>query len=272
MDKLEMALQKARQSRQAALREVPAIPALPETMPDARFGRSVGPAAAPAIPILPQGVRPEETYLERWRVVSHRTRHKDADSFRILRTQVLQLMTHFEHRSLAITSPNYGDGKSTIAFNLALSIAQDVKQTVLLVDLDLRKPSIHRYVGLEAPCGLSDHLINDLPLSECLYRPSFERLSILPAGRTLDNSSEVLGSPKMAALAAELEQRYHDRLLIYDMPPILAQDDSIAFFPHVGAVLLVVRDGVTRTNDVKRSINALAGAHFIGTVLNRPVN
>ena len=174
-----------------------------------------------------------------------------------------------DHRSLAITSPHYGDGKTTVACNLALSIAQDVKQTVLLVDLDLRKPDLHRYLGLDAPYGLSDYLIKDVPLSKCLVRSTFDRFSILPAGHSLDNSSEVLGSPKMAALAVEMEQRYDDRLVIYDMPPLLDQDDSMAFFPHVGSVLLVVRDGVTPINDVRRSLNALSSTRLIGTVLNR---
>ena len=111
-----------------------------------------------------------------------------------------------------------------------------------------------------------------MPLNECLVRPSFERLSILPAGKSLDHSSEVIGSPKMAALAEELERRYHDRLIIYDMPPILEQDDSLAFLPHVGAVLLVVRDGVTPVGDIKHSVTALSGAHVIGTVLNHALS
>jgi capsular exopolysaccharide synthesis family protein len=260
MDKLEKAVQKARQNRQTATGNMGA---------SAQPGGTNEASLLPPIPIPDDQIRAEEEFLERSRVVAHRTRHKDADIFRILRTQVLQSMANADHRSLAITSPNYRDGKTTVAFNLALSIAQDVKQTVLLVDLDLRKPDLHNYVGLESPPGLSDYLIHNTPLSDCLYRTSFERFSILPSGRSLDNSSEVLGSPKMAALAEELERRYHDRLIIYDMPPILAQDDSIAFFPHVGAVLLVVRDGVTKIADIKQSINALSGAHLIGTVLNK---
>ena len=91
-----------------------------------------------------QSEHAEESYLEKSRVVAHRTRNEESDIFRRLRTQVLQAMAQAEHRSLAITSPNYGDGKTTVAFNLAVSIALDVKQTVLLVDLDLRKPDMHK--------------------------------------------------------------------------------------------------------------------------------
>jgi capsular exopolysaccharide synthesis family protein len=261
MDKLEKALHKARLQRTAAEPLHPANPGpksatlhIPRIVSDG--DTVIGEAGA------------ETACLDQRRVIAHRTRNQAADIFRLLRTQILQAMGQAEHRSLAITSPNYGDGKTTVAFNLAVSIAQDVKQTVLLVDLDLRKPNIHNFVGLETSCGLTDHLIGDKPLAECLLSPSFERLTILPAGEALHNSSEVLGAPKMAALARELEEQYPDRLIIYDMPPILAQDDSIAFLPHVGAVLVVVRDGVTRAGGLKRSLDLLAGAHVIGTVLN----
>jgi capsular exopolysaccharide synthesis family protein len=256
MDKLEKALQKARQAREAHA----AVARPAATAPEA--------SALPPVPARPASAH-DERHLETSRVIAHRTRHRDADVFRILRTQVLRAMSDANHRSLAITSPHYGDGKTTVSSNLALSIAQDVKQTVLLVDLDLRKPDLHRYLGVKAPHGLSDHLLDNVPLEDCLVQSAFERFSILPAGRALDHSSEVLGSPKMAALAEELA-RVPNRLVIYDMPPLLDQDDSMAFFPHVGAVLLVVRDGVTRTADVKRAVAALSGTHFIGTVLNRP--
>lgn len=209
-----------------------------------------------------------EVVLDQHRIIAHRARSKEADIFRLLRTQVLQAMQQGGMRTLGITSPNYGDGKTTIALNLALSIALDLKQTVLLVDLDLRKPNVMDYLGLNSSVGLTDYFMRDIPIADCLVRPSFERLSILPAGRTLDYSSEVLGSPKIAALAEELRTRYPDRLIIYDLPPILAQDDPLVFLPHVDGVLLIVKEGNTRTHDLKASLHALSHAHVIGTVLN----
>jgi Mrp family chromosome partitioning ATPase len=152
--------------------------------------------------------------------------------------------------------------------NLALSLALDVKQTVLIVELDFRKQNLPSYMGIDPQVGLRDYLLHNTPIKDCLVRPSFDRVSILPAGKPLDFSSEMLGSPKMAALANELKTRYPDRMVIYDMPPVLAQDDSIAFLPHVDAVLVVVRDGVTRVEEVKQSLDALAKANVIGTVLN----
>ncbi|NBO17969.1 MAG: hypothetical protein EBV03_01860 [Proteobacteria bacterium] len=209
-----------------------------------------------------------EGYLERYHVIAHQLRSREADLFRILRTQVLQIMNQSGYRTLGITSANYGDGKTTIALNLAISIAMDMKQTVLLADMDLRKPSVTEYLGIEAPFGISDYFTDNTPISQCMLRTNFERLNILPAGKQMDNSSEVLGSPKIAQLAQELRARYSDRIIIYDLPPTLAQDDPITFLPHVDAVLLVINDGVTQITEVKQPMSVLAGAHVIGSVLN----
>lgn len=264
MDKLEKALEKARKLRSGKL------PGLAL----ARGGMEAvsGNAAALSDVVLPPPVnnaieiRPE--VLERYHIVAYRTRSKEADIFRILRTQILQIMHDAGYKTLAITSANYGDGKTTVSLNLALGIALDLKQTALLVDLDLRKPGITSYLGINSASGLTDYLMMDRPIADCMLRTSFERLSILPAGRGLDNSSEVLASPKMAALAHELKARYADRMIIYDMPPTLAQDDAIAFLPNVDAVLVIVNEGVTRVEDIKRAMTALAKANVIGIVLN----
>jgi capsular exopolysaccharide synthesis family protein len=263
MDKLEKALEKARQQR-GMLNDG-------TTVTDLRVSNVYTPgsfAQPNARPFTSPPLLIDENQLEKRRILAHRTRSAEADIFRILRTQVLQIMNKSGFRTLAITSPQYGDGKTTIALNLALSIALDLKQTVLLVDLDLRKPNLHEYLGINATPGLSDYLINSTPIPECLKRLSFDRLSILPAGTPLDNSSELLGSPKMAALARELKGRYPDRIVIYDMPPTLAQDDSLAFLPYVDATLVVVRDGVTRADDLKTCLARLGNTNIIGTVLN----
>lgn len=252
MDKLEKAVEKARQKRAGAVYARPLSGASPR-MDGVVFEADT---------LL------SESWLEENRIVSHKTRCPEADTFKLLRTQVLQAMSKGGFRTLAITSPDYGDGKTTVAINLALSIALDLNQTVLLVDLDLRKPSLDSYLGVHASVGLTDVLAGQASVPDCLRRLSYERLSLLPAGSRIDNSSEALGSPQMADLADELKARYPDRLVIYDMPPILAQDDPLAFLPHADSILLVLRDGVTRTEDLKRALNILAPANLIGTVLN----
>ena len=251
MDKLEQALTKARKLR--TKKYTPRFPSQPAALGD--------PVSALA--------RINKTQLERGRIIAYRSRNSEADAFRILRARILQTMSESNFKTLAITSPNYGEGKTTIAFNLAISIALDEKQTVLLADIDLRKPSIGKLLGIEAETGLSDYLLHDTPMQECLLRTSLQRLAILPGGKPIDNSSEALASPKMSTLAREIKERYDDRIIIYDMPPVLAQDDPIAFLPHVDAVLLIADEGVTKVNDIKRSLNLLADANVIGSVLNR---
>jgi protein-tyrosine kinase len=266
MDRLEKAMEKARQ-----LREANAFIGLEAAARSYAVNSAAG-AVSPASNFLPlASAEIADEQLEKHRIIAHRLRSPEADVFRILRTRVLQIMNKSGFKTLAITSPRYGDGKTTIALNLAVSIALDMKQTVLIVDLDLRKPTLWKYLGLKQDVGLTDHLLNNVPIAQCLTRLSFDRLSVLPAGMPLDNSSETLGSHRMVALARELKSRYTDRLVIYDMPPVLAQDDSIAFLPHVDATLMVLRDGVTRANEIKTCFDRLADVNIIGTVLNNAV-
>lgn len=251
MDKLEKALEKARQQRNE-ISEVPRACA----MPSARSSTTS------------KTCKLSENKLEENNIIAHRPHCKEADVIRLLRTQVLQAMNKENHRTLAITSAVHGEGKTTLALNLAISIAMDMNQTVLLVDLDLRKPCVHKYLGLNPSSGLTDYLIGNTSIPDSLLRLPFERLAILPSGNVFNNSSEILSSPKMDDLAHELKTRYPDRLIIYDMPPILTQDDSIAFIPHTDAVLMVIKEGGTRQDDVKRCLDLLRNAHVIGTVLN----
>lgn len=255
MDKLEKALQKAREDRERVLAAAPPPPleVAPEPPPE--------PVRTMTRPLSP-------TELERHRIVVRSGKGENIDLFRMLRTKVIQMMESANLRTLAITSPQYGDGKTTIAINLAMSLALDVKQTVLLVDMDMRKPSVHEFLGIEPELGLSDYLLRNVPLSDCLVKPNVERLVVLPVAGSLHDSSELLGTPKMARLAAELKTRYPDRIVIYDMPPLLTQDDTLAFLPQVDGVLLVVRDGLSPIAQVRACAESLAGRNFLGTILN----
>ncbi|HVI52546.1 MAG TPA: AAA family ATPase [Candidatus Sulfotelmatobacter sp.] len=253
------------------------VPRLPK--PSAELPVSTPtPAEAPHPAALPASPRPaspaanqipvNEQELERHRIVARASRSINADTFRMLRTKLLQMMTRNNLRTIAITSPNYGDGKSTIAVNLALSLALDVKQTVLLVDLDLRNPDVHNIMGLKPDVGLSDYITHDAPVPSCMVKPAIDRLVVLPISRPIENSSEMLATPKMTALAEELKTRYSDRIVIYDMPPLLAQDDTIAFLPNVDGVLLVVRDGASTSAELTQCLHMLDNTNLLGTVLN----
>ena len=189
--------------------------------------------------------------------------------YSVLRTHVVQRMRANNWRSLAITSPAAGAGKSLTAVNLAISLAREVNQTVLLVDLDLKRPRIRPYFTDEHLPGISDYLLDDLPLSEILFNPSMERLVVLPGHKSLTHSSEMLSSPKMTGLVAEMKDRYPSRIVILDMPPVLACDDVLAFSPYFDAALVVVEEGGTRKEDLKRTLELLGKTELMGTVLNK---
>jgi protein-tyrosine kinase len=209
-----------------------------------------------------------EALAER-RVVAGLPEHELADAFRMLRTQVLQRLTLGGYSTLALTSAHRGEGKSLTAVNLAISLAMHVDRTVLLVDLDLRRPSLHTYFGIEPELGLTDYLLNDTPLAACLLNPGVERLVVLPAGEALHGSSELLTGPKMIRLAQELKTRYPERIILYDLPPVLVSDDALAFLQHIDCCLFVVQDGRTPKGDIVRAIELLDECDVIGTVLNR---
>jgi capsular exopolysaccharide synthesis family protein len=171
--------------------------------------------------------------------------------------------------SLAITSPNEGCGKTLTSINLAINLAREVNHTVLLVDLDLRRPSIQSYFFEKKQPGISEYLDNDMELSEILFNPGIERLVILPGNKPFANSSEMLSSPKMVQLVKELKNRYPNRIVIFDMPPLLLCDDVIAFLPYIDAIMMVVEEGGTRKDDLKRAYELVKNENMIGTVINK---
>ncbi len=210
-----------------------------------------------------------DAVFEKNRLIAALAGHELADSYSMLRTRVLQQMNANKWNTLALTSPATGHGKTLTAINLAISLAREVNHTVLLADLDLRNPSIHEYFNYQPTTGLSDYLQNDVPLSEVLFSPGIERLVVLPGREPVLNSSETLGAPKMVSLIAELKSRYPDRLIICDLPPMLATDDALTFAPYIDAMLMVAEAGGTRSDDLKQALQILKDVPLLGTVLNR---
>jgi len=192
-----------------------------------------------------------------------------ANAYKVLRTHVLQRMRANSWKTLAITSPGQAAGKTVTAINLAISLASEVNQTVLLVDLDLRHPSIGGYFFDEPGPGISDYLIDDRPVAELLIHPGIDRLVILAGNRPFTHSSEMLSSPKMIRLVEELKGRYPDRLILFDMPPVLAGDDVIAFCPYLDAMILVVEAGKTTTDELSQAYALLDDEKVLGAVLNK---
>lgn len=203
------------------------------------------------------------------RVIAGLDYDRRVEAYRQLRTQVLKILKDNQWNTLAITSPGENAGKSLTATNLAISLSREVNHTVMLVDLDLRQPSLHEMFDITVDKGLVDYLNNEATLEEVLLNPGFQRLVLLP-GRALGKySSEILSSPQMKSLVRDISQRYTDRIIIFDLPPLLRNDDALMFTPTVDATLLVVEDGVTTEDDVQRSLQLLEGSNLIGTILNK---
>lgn len=207
--------------------------------------------------------------LQRNRLLNGTAVDEATTAYKLLRTQVLQRMRLNDWQTLAITSPGPGEGKTLTALNLAISLAREVNHTVLLVDLDMRRPMMARYLDHQPAYGLADHLLGDVPLQQIMITPNVERLVILPSKEPVMHSSELLSSPKMVRLVKELKERYESRLILFDMPPLLVADDMLAFAPNIDAVLMVVQEGKTTKDQLKRAVEMLEGTKVLGTVLNQ---
>jgi len=192
-----------------------------------------------------------------------------AEAFKLLRTQIMQSLRETGRNALGVASPRRDEGKTTVALNLAVHAAMESDWTVLLVDTDVRHPGLCATLGLPELPGLGEYLLNDVPLDTLLVRPGFGRCILLPAGAPLSDPSEVLGSARMQELALELKRRYPDRLVIFDLPPLLESADGIAALPWVDSVLLVVEEGRTAADDVLRAAQVVGDGRLIGTVLNK---
>lgn len=211
---------------------------------------------------------PDAAALRQNRIIFDETDKFGLTAYKMLRTQILQRMSAKGWNALAVTSPSPGDGKTITSINLAVSLAREIHKTVLLVDMDLRNPSIHRYFGLHINRGIGDYLLKGVPMSEVLVHPQIDKLVLLPGKESIENSSEILGSPAMGDLVQELKSRYPSRIVIFDMPPILSSDDALSFSPYIDAFLLVIRNGKTTQAELEHSMEMLRNTPIIGTVLN----
>lgn len=197
----------------------------------------------------------------------------NAEQFRALRTNIEFAQLDIELKSLLVSSSIPAEGKSTVSSNLAYVVAQTEKK-VLLVDADLRKPTVHRTFKLNNEQGLTTLLANnDLKFNQVVQHSRELNLYFLPSGPIPPNPSEMLGSAKMTALMRELGQ-YFD-LVIYDAPPLTAVADSQIIATKVDGVLLVTRFGYTKKEEVKQAKKSLdnVNANLLGFVMNgQPVS
>jgi non-specific protein-tyrosine kinase len=273
MSKLKKALEKAKEARgdytQSPLSRV--LPAAPleqtdtERTPQERF--------MPFKPLYTttKVIKCESSFLKKNRIMPVCT-EKGADQVKILRTQILQSLSDEGRNTLLVTSANPGEGKTLTAINLAISFSHQTNRTVLLVDGDIRKPTIDKYLGLSEGPGLSDYLIGKADIADILINPGMERIVVLPGGRPLTNSAELLGSPRMGSLLKELKEKYQDRFIIIDAAPVLTSADPLVLSSIVDGILIVVESEKTKREDIKKVFEMMQNKPIIGTVFNKAID
>ena len=189
--------------------------------------------------------------------------------YKILRTQIQHRTREKGWNTIMITSANPGEGKTLTSINLSITFAKEFNQTVLLVDSDLMRQNIHKYLGLDSDKGLIDYLIDDRPLKDFIVWPGIDKLTLISGGRTIHDSSELLGSPRMSSLIHEMKTRYPDRYVFFDVPPIFGGADAIVLAPLVDCIILVVAEGQTSIHDIEKALQMIPQEKFLGFILNR---
>ena len=201
-------------------------------------------------------------------VVFHEPDSLAAEHFKELRAQILYPKDGKPRRVILVTSAMDQEGKTMVACNLAVSIAQGVDPYALLIDGDIRNPSVHSMLGLEQAEGLSEYLQGDKPLSGFLIRVPMMKLTILPGGHSVRNPSELISSTKMIHLLEEARERYSDRYIIVDSPPVNLAAETSSLSQYVDTVIFVVRYGYSNQDLVEEAMARLEKDKVLGIVFN----
>jgi non-specific protein-tyrosine kinase len=209
-----------------------------------------------------------ETILDN-RCVCIEPNSPEIDCYKVLRTKIQLLTKQKGWNTVMITSPQPAEGKTLTSINLALTFSKVYNQTVLLVDCDLRHQNVHKVLGFQSNSGLMNCLLKDQPLEDLIIWPGVDKLTLISGGRTMDNSSELLGSPQMKTLIQEMKSRYKDRYVIFDTSPVLIGDDAIALAHCIDSIIMVVEEGRSSMKDIKKALEMLPREKFLGFVLNR---
>lgn len=171
---------------------------------------------------------------------------------------------------IVVTSAMPGEGKTYCAVNLAMSIAMEMDITVLLVDADVARPSVLKVLGLPPEPGLMDILLHgQTDLADVILRTNVPTLSILPAGRTNKHATELLASRNMSRLLTEIAERYADRIVIFDSPPLLMTTEASVLAAQMGQVVMVVESARTSQHAVKEALRHLGNCPNVNLVYNK---
>ncbi len=283
MDLIEQAARRLEQLRQAGV-EVPADAGevLPQgTAQHARASAEAAQPAAPAAPAKPavqsRRIELDLDALAKSHILGpHTPRSQAADEYRVIKRPLIDNAmgkgaAPIENGNLImVTSALPGEGKSFTAINLAMSIAMELDNTVMLVDADVARPSVLNMLGLPPAKGLLDVLAEkSVDLSQVLLRTNVEKLTLLPAGTQHPRATELLASDAMTNLLEDMGSRYSDRIIIFDSPPLLLTTESRVLATHMGQVLMVVQAERTLQADVKQALSTIDACPVRMVVLNK---
>jgi exopolysaccharide/PEP-CTERM locus tyrosine autokinase len=271
---IERALNKKRHDPEFSAAGNEALEAVAEPLPE------VAAAPAPRLSTAPvKNSRRLELDLEKLRSQNLLTPDSDrtpiAEGFRRIKRHILENMAHPKPGTMApnllmITSPLSGEGKTFCTINLAISIAMEIDRRVLLVDADVAKPSVPRVLGITAEQGLMDVLLDRrIDLADVLFKTNIEGLTLLPAGTENQNATEMLASESMRSLLQEMAERYHDRIIIFDSPPLLAASESAVLATRMGQIVMVVEAGKTTETELKDALSRIESCNLAGLLLNK---
>lgn len=211
-------------------------------------------------------------FIARNRCLAYLDDARETEAFRILKTRILHRTRNSGRNAIMVTSALPGEGKTLTAINLAVTFAREFQHTVMLVDGDLRRQNVHKYLGCAGEKGLVDYLVNGVPFADLIQWPGIEKMTFVSGGPPFQESAEMLGSPLMKDLIAEIKGRYPERYIIFDAPPILAGADVLTLAPLVDHVIVVVQAGKTSMDDVRKALQFLPQEKILGLVLNRSLD
>lgn len=274
---IEQASRRLEQLRQAGV-AVPDIVPTPPAAPAPVVPEPVESAAPPARPAVVS--RQVELDLDALTVAGfvspNAPRSQIADQYRVIKRPLIanamgKGATPVANGNLImVTSAVAGEGKSFNALNLALSIATELNNTVMLVDADVARPSILRMLGLPASRGLLDLLVDSkTDLSQVLLRTNIDKLTLLPSGTPHPRATELLASDAMNTLIGDIARRYSDRIVIFDSPPLLLTTESRVLATHMGQIVVVVHAEKTLRNDVQHALATIESCPVKMMVLNQ---
>lgn len=217
----------------------------------------------------PRRVVLDPKILEKNRLIGLLPESVESNYYKVVRTQIQQRMRANGWNTLMVSSVHPGEGKTVTAINLASMFAKEFDQTVMLIDADLKTPSIHTYLGYESPNGLGDYLLGRSAFKDIVVWPGVEKFTVISGGKGFNQGPEVLNSPRMRSLVEEMKGRYKDRYLFFDVPPVLGQADTMAFAELVDAIVLVIQDGKTPMPDIRNALSYIPKHKFLGYIMNQ---